>query len=89
MKSVRGLDTQRPCWPEHASYDAIVVAAGGPELPKALVDQLSIGGRIVMPVDERRNEQFLIRVRKTSDGTIDEEQLGDLRFVPLIGQDGW
>ena len=48
-------------WPEHAPYDAIVVAAGGPEIPRALLDQLAIGGRLVIPVGEEKTLQSLVR----------------------------
>jgi protein-L-isoaspartate(D-aspartate) O-methyltransferase len=76
-------------WPEHAPYDAIVVAAGGPTLPPALVDQLAPGGRLVMPVGEGRELQQLLRVTRRPDGSLASEDLGDVRFVPLIGAQGW
>ncbi len=76
-------------WPEAAPYDAIVVAAGGPTVPEALLDQLAIGGRLVMPVGEDRDLQTLIRVRRRPDGTLEREDLRDVRFVPLIGVQGW
>jgi len=76
-------------WPEHAPYDAIVVAAGGPGVPEALLDQLAPGGRLVMPMGESRDLQTLIRVTRRADGGLDREDLGDVRFVPLVGVDGW
>jgi len=76
-------------WPEHAPFDAIVVAAGGPEVPQALLDQLAIGGRLVIPVGEEKNLQRLIRVTRTAGGDYRREDLGDVRFVPLIGAQGW
>lgn len=76
-------------WPEHAPYDAIVVAAGGPELPRALLEQLAPGGRLVMPVGEGRELQQLVRVTRQADGSFAKEELGDVRFVPLIGAQGW
>jgi protein-L-isoaspartate(D-aspartate) O-methyltransferase len=76
-------------WPEHAPYDAIVVAAGGPEVPPALLDQLAPGGRLVIPVGEGRGLQRLLRVTRGADGRVHEEELGDVRFVPLIGAQGW
>ncbi len=76
-------------WPEHAPYDAIVVTAGGPDVPTALLDQLGVGGRLVIPVGSERGTQKLIRVRKSLDGEVNEEALGDVRFVPLIGDQGW
>jgi protein-L-isoaspartate(D-aspartate) O-methyltransferase len=76
-------------WPDHAPYDAIVVAAGGPEVPQPLLDQLAIGGRLVIPVGEEKNLQKLIRVTRTATGGYQREDLGDVRFVPLIGAQGW
>jgi protein-L-isoaspartate(D-aspartate) O-methyltransferase len=73
--------------PEHAPFDAIVVAAGGPEVPNALIAQLAPGGRLVMPVGPA-DSQTLERV--TRDGReLRRESLGDVRFVPLIGEQGW
>ena len=76
-------------WPEEAPYDAIIVAAGGPDLPQPLIDQLSVGGRLVMPVGDQRTVQRLIRATKHADGTIEQEKLAYVRFVPLVGQAGW
>jgi protein-L-isoaspartate(D-aspartate) O-methyltransferase len=76
-------------WPEHAPYDAIVVAAGGPDVPRALLEQLARGGRLVIPVGEQRTLQSLVRVRRTSQDDYDREELGDVRFVPLVGAGGW
>ena len=76
-------------WPEHAPYDAIVVAAGGPGVPRALLDQMAIGGRLVMPVGEGRELQKLVRLTRQPDGSLATEDLGDVRFVPLVGAQGW
>jgi protein-L-isoaspartate(D-aspartate) O-methyltransferase len=76
-------------WPEAAPFDAIVVAAGGPSVPPALVSQLAPGGRLVMPVGASEHLQKLVRVRRAADGTIITEPLTDVRFVPLIGVQGW
>ncbi len=73
--------------PEHAPYDAIVVTAGAPHVPLPLADQLRIDGRLVIPVGGRL-EQTLVRVTKTSNG-LQTEHLGECRFVPLIGEQGW
>jgi protein-L-isoaspartate(D-aspartate) O-methyltransferase len=73
--------------PEHAPYDAIVVTAGAPHVPLPLADQLHIDGRLVIPVGGRL-EQTLVRVTKTSSG-LQTEHLGECRFVPLIGEQGW
>lgn len=76
-------------WPEHAPYDAVVVSAGGPAVPRALRDQLAPGGRLVAPVGERREEQRLLRLRRGTDAVFTEEALGRVRFVPLVGAQGW
>jgi len=76
-------------WPAHAPYDAIVVAAGGPEVPKPLLDQLAIGGRLVIPVGSTPRAQELLRVRRMDEATYARENLGPVRFVPLIGAEGW
>ncbi|MCW5785687.1 MAG: protein-L-isoaspartate(D-aspartate) O-methyltransferase, partial [Nitrospirales bacterium] len=76
-------------WPEHAPYDAIVVTAGGPEVPQPLKDQLAIGGRLVIPVGSTLRTQKLIRLRRISEHEYQEEDMGGVRFVPLIGAAGW
>jgi protein-L-isoaspartate(D-aspartate) O-methyltransferase len=75
-------------WQEHAPYDAIVVAAGSPEIPRHLLDQLTEGGRLVIPVGASPGLQRLLRVRRSGD-RIQQENLGDVRFVPLIGEEGF
>jgi protein-L-isoaspartate(D-aspartate) O-methyltransferase len=76
-------------WPEHGPYDAIVVAAGGPSIPDALRAQLAIGGRLVIPVGTTPRVQDLVRVTRTGQSEYQEEALGGVRFVPLIGAQGW
>ena len=76
-------------WSEHAPYDAIVVAAGGPEVPPALLAQLAEGGRLVIPIGPDPRNQDLIRVRRPAEGGMSREALGPVRFVPLIGAQGW
>jgi protein-L-isoaspartate(D-aspartate) O-methyltransferase len=76
-------------WAEYAPYDAIVVTAGGPEIPELLVEQLEMGGRLVIPVGPTRNLQELIRIRRTSESDFERENLGGVRFVPLVGEAGW
>lgn len=76
-------------WPEHAPFDAIVVAAGGPDVPISLKQQLAIGGRLVIPVGASLHTQKLLRVRRISADEYHQEDLGDVRFVPLIGASGW
>jgi protein-L-isoaspartate(D-aspartate) O-methyltransferase len=75
-------------WSAHAPYDGILVAAGGPDIPSPLVDQLKVGGRLVVPVGETREAQRLIRVIKEERGVRTEDH-GPCAFVPLIGQFGW
>ena len=76
-------------WPEHAPYDAIAVAAGSPEVPKALRSQLAPGGRLVIPVGPDESSQILMRVTREGQETFREEPLTAVRFVPLIGEQGW
>ncbi|MEY9642036.1 protein-L-isoaspartate(D-aspartate) O-methyltransferase [Bradyrhizobium japonicum] len=76
-------------WPEHAPYDAIVVAAGGPQVPKALKEQLKIGGRLMIPVGADQHSQELVRVIRVSKDEYRNEDIADVRFVPLIGEEGW
>jgi protein-L-isoaspartate(D-aspartate) O-methyltransferase len=76
-------------WPEHAPYDGIVVTASGPSVPEALKAQLGVGGRLVMPVGALPGHQQLIRLTRKDDATYEQENLGGVAFVPLIGAQGW
>jgi protein-L-isoaspartate(D-aspartate) O-methyltransferase len=76
-------------WPERAPYDAIIVTAGGPRIPQALLDQLAIGGRLIMPVGTAHRFQHLVRVTRKGTDSYDHEDLEDVAFVPLIGRHGW
>jgi erythromycin esterase-like protein len=76
-------------WPEHAPYDGIIVAAGGPKIPESLKEQLKIGGRLVSPVGRDPKIQELVRVTRISEKEYRREDLADVRFVPLIGHEGW
>jgi protein-L-isoaspartate(D-aspartate) O-methyltransferase len=76
-------------WREEAPYDAILAAASGSHVPRPLVEQLAPGGRIVMPVGDPGSVQELIKVTKQEDGILRQESLGGVRFVPLIGEEGW
>ena len=76
-------------WSAEAPFDAIVAAASGSHVPKAFIEQLAPGGRIVMPVGDPGWVQELIKITKTQDGTLERENLGGVRFVPLIGEEGW
>lgn len=76
-------------WPDEAPFDAILAAASGSHVPQPLLDQLSAGGRLVMPVGEPGWVQELVKVTKRLDGTTEQQNLGGVRFVPLIGEEGW
>jgi protein-L-isoaspartate(D-aspartate) O-methyltransferase len=76
-------------WPEHAPYDAIVVTAGGPDVPRSLLQQLAVGGRLIMPVGPAPRWQRLVRVVRMSTDTYDRVELEEVAFVPLIGAEGW
>ena len=75
--------------PPEAPFDAILAAASGSHVPKPLLGQLAPGGRLVMPVGDPRGIQTLVKVTKREDGSLREEDLGGVRFVPLIGEEGW
>ncbi len=74
--------------PSEAPFDAIVVTAGGPELPKPLIEQLASGGRLVGPFGPRGQQQ-LTRVQRGPEGELLAESLGPCRFVDLVGEHGW
>jgi protein-L-isoaspartate(D-aspartate) O-methyltransferase len=74
-------------WAGEAPFDAILVTAGSPQVPPPLVEQLAMGGRLVIPVGDRYT-QTLTRVRRTPEG-LKHEYLGGCRFVKLIGRHGW
>jgi len=76
-------------WPEAAPFDAILVSAGGPEVPRALKEQLAIGGRLIIPVGAEASSQTLRKVTRVSANDFEEENLGGVMFVPLIGEQGW
>jgi protein-L-isoaspartate(D-aspartate) O-methyltransferase len=76
-------------WPDAAPFDAILVSAGGPEVPPALKQQLAIGGRLLIPVGGEERTQDLLKITRTGDSAFAEESLGAVRFVPLVGEGGW
>lgn len=76
-------------WPEHAPYDGIIVAAGGPSVPSALRQQLAVGGHLVMPVGSDRRKQYLYRVTRLSSDRFRKRNFGAVAFVPLVGTAGW
>ena len=75
-------------WEIYAPFDAILVAAGSPNIPEPLLKQLKIGGRLVLPVGENQQSQRLVRVTRT-DKNFQTEDFGACAFVPLIGEHGW
>jgi protein-L-isoaspartate(D-aspartate) O-methyltransferase len=74
-------------WSRYSPYDAILVAAGGPEIPDPLMAQLAVGGRMLIPVGDR-DAQRLVLVHRTPDG-FEREEVLDCTFVPLLGRFGW
>ena len=76
-------DDGRIGWPEHGPYDAIVVTAAAPALVEALIDQLAVGGRLVAPVGGPGG-QVLLQLTRQADGTITQEELAPVSFVPLL-----
>lgn len=75
-------------WGTYQPFDAILVAAGGPVIPEPLVQQLGVGGRMVLPIGKDLKEQHLIRITKTETSLV-KEDFGPCSFVPLIGEHGW
>ena len=81
------LDDGTMGWPENGPYDAIMVTAGGPEIPGPLLDQLCDGGRLIIPVGDQ-NVQELQLARK-NEGQVEISSLASVRFVDLVGEHGW
>jgi len=75
-------------WREEAPFDAILVTAGAPYVPECLVDQLAPGGRLVIPVGDRSDQQ-LVLIIKGLDGKVERQESDGCRFVRLIGKNGW
>ncbi|MBM3921274.1 MAG: protein-L-isoaspartate(D-aspartate) O-methyltransferase [Sphingomonadales bacterium] len=96
-KVLKILDNQLQCFhgdgtlglPASAPYDAIIVTAGAPELPKNLTDQLAVNGRLIIPIGDQPDSQTMYRFTKNADGTFKKESFGPFRFVPLKGKEGW
>jgi len=74
--------------PAHAPYDKIIVTAGAPVVPEALIQQLKIGGILVIPVGDR-SKQAMVKITKKSATEIQREEFDGFAFVPLLGKEGW
>jgi protein-L-isoaspartate(D-aspartate) O-methyltransferase len=74
--------------PSFAPYDRIIVTAGAPSVPEKLMHQLSIGGLLVIPVGDDKN-QTMLRIKRLSEKDFQKEEFGTFKFVPLLGKDGW
>jgi protein-L-isoaspartate(D-aspartate) O-methyltransferase len=75
-------------WSAYSPYDAIVVTAGAPVVPRELIQQLNIGGRLVVPVGDHE-KQLMTRITRISEDAYEEERFNYFKFVPLIGKKGW
>lgn len=76
-------------WPEAAPFDGICVAAGAPAVPETLKQQLAVGGRLIIPVGSEHSVQRLVCITRRTDADFEREDFGDVRFVPLMGEQGW
>jgi protein-L-isoaspartate(D-aspartate) O-methyltransferase len=76
-------------WPEKAPFDAILVAAGGPQIPETLKTQLAVGGRMIIPIGAHFGVQTLRKITRVAADQFEDENLGAVAFVPLIGAQGW
>ena len=76
-------------WADEAPFDAILVSAGAPTIPKSLMQQLKVGGHMVIPVGRDLRGQELVRITRIDDEEFEREDIADVRFVPLIGTEGW
>ncbi len=76
-------------WKEFSPYDGIVVTAGGPGIPQPLVEQLKVGGRLVVPVGTHDFQQMKVVTKTNEENEYSVEDKSDFKFVPLIGRDGW
>lgn len=70
--------------PTYGPFDRILITAAAPEIPQALVDQLKVGGMMVIPLCENEEHQTMLRLTKQEDGTLKREEYGDFRFVPML-----
>jgi protein-L-isoaspartate(D-aspartate) O-methyltransferase len=76
-------------WVDEAPFVAILVSAGAPSLPKSLMRQLKVGGHMVVPIGADQHYQELVRITRVDGDEFEREDIADVRFVPLIGKEGW
>ena len=76
-------------WPEQSPFDGIIVSAGAPDVPDSLKHQLRIGGRMVIPVGIGKSYQELVLVTRVEESEWTVEDMLPVRFVPLVGEEGW
>jgi len=81
------LDDGTMGWPGNGPYDAIIVTAGGPEIPGPLVDQLSDNGRLIIPVGDQHVQE--LQLVQKNEGQVEISCLASVRFVDLVGEHGW
>jgi len=81
------LDDGTLGWPDHGPYDAIIVTAGGPEIPEPLIAQLADSGRLVMPTGDQHSQELRLLTKK--EGKVEIRNLAGVRFVDLVGEYGW
>ncbi len=74
-------------WPDQAPFDAILITASAKEIPEALIKQLGEGGKLVSPAGDTENQKLIVLTKK--DGKVSRREIGDCKFVPLIGKYGW
>jgi protein-L-isoaspartate(D-aspartate) O-methyltransferase len=74
--------------PAYAPYNKIIVTAGAPSLPQTLIEQLAIGGRLVIPIGDNTT-QSMVHITKISENELEKEEFGNFSFVPLVGKKGW
>ena len=70
--------------PTYGPFDRIIITAAAPEIPQALIDQLKVGGMMVIPLSENESCQTMLRLTKQEDGSLSREEHGDFRFVPML-----
>ncbi|MEO8514086.1 MAG: protein-L-isoaspartate(D-aspartate) O-methyltransferase [Ignavibacteria bacterium] len=81
------LDDGTLGWEENSPYDKIIVTAGAPDIPNHLVEQLKVGGKLVIPVGDHETQRLLVLTR--TEAGIEKKYYDNFKFVPLIGEEGW